>query len=69
MTQSTLFSFSRTGRLTAVAALGLSLSVLAGCATPSASSGVYTYDQAQREQIVRMGTITSMRPITIQKSG
>ncbi|MGN6580623.1 MAG: glycine zipper 2TM domain-containing protein [Bordetella sp.] len=70
MTQSTLsFSHARSGRLAVVAALGLSLSVLAGCATPSASSSVYTYDQAQREQIVRTGTITGIRPITIQKSG
>ncbi|WP_019938110.1 glycine zipper 2TM domain-containing protein [Bordetella sp. FB-8] len=68
-TQVTLSTFSRAGRWTAVAALGLSLSVLAGCATPSASSSVYTYGQAQREQIVRTGTITSMRPITIEKSG
>ena len=62
-------SFSRAGRLTAAAALGLSLAVLAGCATPSASSGVYTYGQAQREQIVRTGTIIAMRPIVIQTGG
>jgi len=60
------YSFMRAGRWTAVAALGLSLSVLAGCANNSASSGVYTFGQAQREQIVRTGTIVAMRPITIQ---
>lgn len=59
-------SFMRAGRWTAVAALGLSVSVLAGCANPNASSSVYTYGQAQREQIVRTGTIVAMRPITIQ---
>ena len=37
-----------------------------GCANRSASSGVYSYDQAQREQIVRTGTVTGVRPIVIQ---
>jgi outer membrane lipoprotein SlyB len=59
-------SFMRGGRWAAVVALGLSLSVLAGCANNSASSSVYSYGQAQREQIVRTGTIVAMRPITIQ---
>jgi outer membrane lipoprotein SlyB len=49
-----------------VAALAVSLSLLAGCANQSASSSVYTYGQAQREQIVRTGTVTGVRPITIQ---
>lgn len=43
-----------------------SLGALAGCAQHSASSSVYTYDQAQREQIVRNGTVVSVRPVTIQ---
>ena len=34
---------------------------LAGCSTPSASSNVYTYSQAQSEQIVRNGTVTNVR--------
>lgn len=38
-----------------------------GCSTPSASAGVYTYGQAQSEQIVRTGTIVNLRPVTIQK--
>lgn len=59
-------SFMSAGRWTAVVALGLSLSVLAGCANNNASSSVYSYGQAQREQIVRTGTIVAMRPITIQ---
>ena len=70
MMQSTISSsFSRAGRWTAAAALGLSLAALAGCATPSASSDVYTYGQTQREQIVRTGTIIAMRPVTIENGG
>lgn len=38
-----------------------------GCSTPSASAGVYTYGQAQSEQIVRTGTIVNLRPVTIQQ--
>lgn len=47
-----------------VGSMGLTLS---GCSTPSASSNVYSYDQAQSEQIVRNGTVTKVRPIVIQK--
>ncbi len=43
-----------------------SLAVLAGCANPNANSGTYTFNQAQREQISRPGTVTAVRPITIQ---
>lgn len=49
-----------------VAAVAGSLSVLAGCAHKSASSSVYSYGQAQREQIVRLGTVEGVRPIVIQ---
>src|SRR3546814_9531278 len=56
----------RTGRWLAVAAVVASMAMLGGCANRSASSGVYSYDQAQREQIVRIGTVTGVRPITIQ---
>jgi outer membrane lipoprotein SlyB len=38
-----------------------------GCSTPSASSKVYTYGQAQSEQIVRNGTVTNVRTIVIQQ--
>lgn len=48
----------------AVVALAMGSS---GCSTPSASAGVYTYGQAQTEQIVRNGTIVNLRPVTIQK--
>ena len=56
----------RAGRWLAVAAVVTSMAVLGGCANRSASSGVYSYDQAQREQIVRIGTVTGVRPIVIQ---
>jgi outer membrane lipoprotein SlyB len=39
---------------------------VSGCAKPSASANVYTYGQAQRDQVVRNGTIVNVRPITIQ---
>jgi len=60
-------STPRTGRLLAVTAAVGALALVAGCANPSASSAVYSYDQAQREQIVRTGTVTGVRPITIQQ--
>src|SRR5690606_4315143 len=53
-------------RLLAVTAVVASLAVVAGCANRSASSSVYTYGQAQQEQIVRTGTVVSVRAITIQ---
>lgn len=57
----------RTGRVVAVSVLAASLAVLAGCANHSASSSVYSYGQAQQEQIVRYGTVVSVRPVTIQE--
>ena len=56
----------RRARVLALGAVVTSVAVLSGCANPSASSGVYTYGQAQREQIVRAGTVTGVRPIVIQ---
>ena len=53
-------------RWLAISALVGSLAVLAGCAHQSASSSVYTYGQAQREQIVRLGTVESVRNVVIQ---
>ncbi len=64
-----LTSGSRRIRLMAAGAAISAVAVLAGCANPSASSSVYTYGQAQREQIVRSGTVTAVRPIVIQKDG
>jgi len=68
MTQSTTSPVMGSGaRLAGLVVLIASLGVVAGCSTPSASSQVYTYGQAQAEQIVRNGTVTGLRPITIQK--
>lgn len=53
-------------RITAAAALVASALVVSGCANHSASSSVYTYGQAQNEQIVRLGTVQSVRYVTIQ---
>lgn len=39
-----------------------------GCATQSSSSSVYSAGQAQREQIVRFGTVESVRQVQIQRS-
>lgn len=64
-----MLSSIRAGRIFAAAALVGSLALVAGCANDSASSSVYSYGQAQQEQIVRMGTVVSVRSITIQKSG
>jgi outer membrane lipoprotein SlyB len=39
--------------------------VLAGCAQPSTSGSVYSSYQTQNEQVVRMGTVESVRNVTI----
>lgn len=57
----------RAGRGMAVAAVVATAAILAGCAHDTASSSVYTYGQAQREQVVRLGTVQSVRPVTIQQ--
>jgi outer membrane lipoprotein SlyB len=41
--------------------------VLAGCAGTPNSANVYTSRQAQTEQVVRMGVVESVRPVTISK--
>jgi outer membrane lipoprotein SlyB len=48
----------------ALAALAVP-AVLAGCAT-SKSGDVYSRDEALREQTVRLATVESVRPVTIQ---
>ncbi|WP_066455047.1 glycine zipper 2TM domain-containing protein [Castellaniella caeni] len=57
---------TRLVRLMAAAGLGLSVLALAGCANQSASGSVYSYGQAQQEQVVRYGTVVSVRPVVIQ---
>lgn len=58
------------GRINALAIAGILAltTVMAGCANHSASSRVYTFDQAQRAQTVRLGYVTGVRPVTIQAS-
>lgn len=56
----------RASRLIALTAVLGTVALVAGCANHSASSSVYTYGQAQREQIVRTGTVEAVRPVTIQ---
>lgn len=51
--------------LCATASLGLSACTAFG---PSNSGSVYSSGQANREQIVRMGTVESVRPVTIDSS-
>jgi outer membrane lipoprotein SlyB len=45
--------------------MSLAAAMLAGCAT-SRSGDVYSRDEALREQSVRLATIESVRPVTIQ---
>lgn len=54
----------RLKQLAAVAAIGLAVG---GCATQSNSSAVYGSGQVQREQIVRMGVVESVRQVAIQR--
>lgn len=56
----------RAGRVVTVSVLAATLTILTGCANPNASSSVYSYGQAQQEQIVRYGTVVSVRSVVIQ---
>ncbi|RTZ39921.1 glycine zipper 2TM domain-containing protein [Candidimonas sp. SYP-B2681] len=60
-------SGKRTTRVIAMVVLAGSTVVLAGCVNDSASGSVYNYGQAQREQIVRTGTVEAVRNVTIQQ--
>lgn len=60
-----MFNLSKV-RLALMAGLAGTALLASGCANQSASGAVYSYDQAQREQIVRLGTVTSLRPVAIQ---
>jgi outer membrane lipoprotein SlyB len=48
----------------AIAVLALA-GILAGCATPPPSGNVYNSQQTMHEQVVRMGTVESVRNVTI----
>lgn len=62
-----LVFFTPTKRRMALLAVVASASILAGCANNSASGSVYSYGDAQREQTVRVGTVQSVRNVTIQQ--
>ncbi len=50
----------------AILPLGLAIAILgAGCATTPQSGNVYRDYQTMNEQVVRMGTVESVRPVTI----
>jgi outer membrane lipoprotein SlyB len=57
---------SSTHRLVVIASALAATALVAGCAVQSDSNEVYYAGQAQREQIVRLGIIESVRPVTIQ---
>jgi outer membrane lipoprotein SlyB len=54
-------------RLGSLGAAALAVVVLAGCATQERSASVYRAGEAQREQVVRMGTIESVREVTLDR--
>ncbi|WP_417219797.1 hypothetical protein [Achromobacter spanius] len=62
-------NLTRGRRLRFALLAGAAAMALAGCAQQSASSRVYTFDQAQRAQTVVLGTVVAVRGITIQSSG
>ena len=48
-----------------MAGIMLGTVVLAGCATGSSSGSVYSRSQPQREQVVRMATVETVREVTL----
>ncbi|WP_085315147.1 outer membrane lipoprotein [Derxia lacustris] len=55
------------GLVAAVVVTALSAGLLGGCAAPRTSASVYDANTVGREQTVRMGTLESVRPVTIDK--
>lgn len=51
----------------AVGVGALAVLALAGCATQQRSASVYRAGEAQREQVVRMGVVESVREVTIDR--
>ena len=54
-------------RCAAVSVSAAALVFSFGCATRSSSSAVYNSNQAQREQVVRLGVVESVRQVEIQR--
>lgn len=48
-------------------ALALVIASLAGCATQQRSGSLYRASEAQREQVVRMATVESVRTVTLDR--
>lgn len=57
----------RYSRLVAVTSILAASAIIAGCAHETASSSVYTYGQAQKQQNQATGTVQSVRQVTIQQ--
>jgi outer membrane lipoprotein SlyB len=58
----------KTSARVAFATVLVSALAMTGCAYNSSSADVYTAGQAQREQTVRMGTVESVRGVTISSN-
>ncbi len=54
-------------KLTIATAASLATLALAGCATQERSASVYRAGEAQREQVVRLGTVESVREVVIDR--
>ena len=64
---SKVFSTVRVANASLIAIGLAATAMISGCAKPSASANVYTYGQTQREQLVRLGMVISIRAIVIQQ--
>jgi len=53
--------------ITLASSLGLCLLVATGCATRSNSADIYRAGETQVEQVVRLGTVKSVRSVTVQR--
>ena len=58
----------KTSARVAFATMLVGMLAISGCAYNSSSADVYTAGQAQREQTVRMGTVESVRGVTISSN-
>jgi outer membrane lipoprotein SlyB len=54
-------------KVLAIGATAMAVAVLGGCATQERSASVYRAGEAQREQVVRMAVVESVRDVTIDR--
>jgi outer membrane lipoprotein SlyB len=54
-------------KVLAIGAAAMAVAVLGGCATQERSASVYRAGEAQREQVVRMAVVESVRDVTIDR--